>query len=404
MPACGDSMPVSRRVPALVVGLCSHGLAICRSLGRRGIPVYALESNADLPGLKTRYAEPIFVRNINGPELVDDLVRVRHRFAEKPVLYLTNDHMVRVVAHAYEQIRSRYRLNWPAGDLVLRLLDKANLESLARESGLLYPDTFTLSSNDDLDKLSGALAYPVALKPAAPLSPFKALRIESLAELRRAVKKYESGVARFLVQAWIEGSERDIYFASLYYDDDHRPIASFVGRKVRSFPRHTGGACSAEPADRSDILEQGRRFFDKLGMCGPVSLEIKEDAAGRKFVIEPTVGRFDFWVKCCAINGVDMPYIAYAHQTGSAIPEVAESVRPKIWVDFEKDFPVYLGSLSVSGERWNAVRFLFARKRYAMWAVDDVRPSLYAWPRGWRKYYRKVKNRLQRIARRGKNP
>src|SRR5262249_3101934 len=31
--------------PAVVVGMCTHGLAIARSLGRKGIPVVGLESN-----------------------------------------------------------------------------------------------------------------------------------------------------------------------------------------------------------------------------------------------------------------------------------------------------------------------------------------------------------------------
>ena len=55
------------------------------------------------------------MRNINGPELVEDIVEVCRRFDDKPVLYLTNDHMVRTVALAREEIKRCCRFNWPSG-------------------------------------------------------------------------------------------------------------------------------------------------------------------------------------------------------------------------------------------------------------------------------------------------
>ena len=41
---------------AVVVGLCAHGLAVARSLGRNGVQVHALEANDTLPGTATRHA------------------------------------------------------------------------------------------------------------------------------------------------------------------------------------------------------------------------------------------------------------------------------------------------------------------------------------------------------------
>ena len=143
---------MSRPVPALVVGLCSHGLAICRSLGRKGIPVSALESDRRLPGLGTRYAEIELTEDITGPGLIDAIVRVAGRLGDKPVLFLTNDNMVRTVAQHYDRIEATCRFSWPDPDRILQLLSKDNLEGLTRAAGLAYPSTHILSGSRDIDR------------------------------------------------------------------------------------------------------------------------------------------------------------------------------------------------------------------------------------------------------------
>lgn len=385
--------------PAVLVGLCSHGLAIARSLGRKGIPVFALESNPKLSGTRTRYAHVLPATNINGPELITDLIACRDRFREAPVLYVTNDNMVRTVAGALDQIRSRYRLHWPEADVVRSLLDKGQIESIARSSGLGYPRSHLVSGLADLGPIRGELTYPIAFKPTKPLSGFKAMRLDSERDLSLQLQRYEGTVDHFLLQEWVSGMEPNIYFANFYFDGEHRPVASFVGRKVRSYPRNVGGACSAEGADRADIKGEALRFFQNVPVRGPASLEIKEDETGRRFVIEPTIGRFDYYIQCCVVNGVDFPFLAYTYQMAQAMPRPPVQVRGRgrMWVDFEKDFPSLVGSLGEPGGWRDAIRFLLRRKAFALWAWDDPGPSVLEWPRSFWRYMERAAHRLVRI-------
>jgi hypothetical protein len=86
----------------VVVGLCAHGLGIVRDLARAGVPVIALEQNRGLPGIHTRLAQVRLVRDINGPGLLDALDEVANdlSWAGRPVLFLTSDRIVSVVARA----------------------------------------------------------------------------------------------------------------------------------------------------------------------------------------------------------------------------------------------------------------------------------------------------------------
>ena len=93
---------MKQKIPAVVIGSCSHALAICRSLGRKGVPTFLLQEKRNMPVSKTRYAKSVYVSAINTDELIPNLIKISDRFSEKPVLFPTNDNMVRLIALHYE--------------------------------------------------------------------------------------------------------------------------------------------------------------------------------------------------------------------------------------------------------------------------------------------------------------
>ena len=107
--ARGDAPP-----DAVVVGLCAHGLAVARSLAARGLSVLALEPDASNPGVRTRLARVESRGPINGPGLATTLLSLAEEsgWSRLPVLFLTNDNMVRNVAENCGVLRARYRWSW----------------------------------------------------------------------------------------------------------------------------------------------------------------------------------------------------------------------------------------------------------------------------------------------------
>ena len=131
----------------------------------------------------------------------------------------------------------------------------------------------------------------------------------------------------------LPGDDRVIRFGALYLDRG-RVLARFEGRKLRSRPMGHTTIAVPEPDDSVHALAV--RFFDGLELSGPVSLELKQDPDGRYWVIEPTVGRSDFWAGLCVANGVDLPLIEYRAQSGEALPAVAQR-RTHLWINGERD-------------------------------------------------------------------
>jgi len=381
--------------PAVVVGLCSHGLSTVRALHSQGVAVHALESNRALPGARTRQARVHWVGEINGPDLLSGLKTVRPAIdsGEPPVLYLMNDNMVREVALRWPEIEGQYRLSWAdSRTSVLRLLQKSELQTRCREVGLQYSPAEVLFDEQQIEAVCCHLRAPFVVKPVKPLSRFKVELLSSAAELHQLVQAYGSELP-FLVQQWVAGGDQDLIFCAFYFDRG-QVLARFVGRKVRSCPPALGQTTVAIPAPDARAVAAAERFFEGLELSGPASLELKRDADGTLWVIEPTVGRTDFWLECCSANGVNLPFVEYCHATGRTLPASKQS-RHRIWMDTERE-PRALFWYLLSPRGWPRLRLLIA---FPYLRLGDLRPFLSATRARVGRFPGKVARRLLRLFR-----
>lgn len=321
--------------PAVVVGICGHGLAMVRALHGAGVPVVAIEANPALPGVRTRLARVIMVPSIHGDALVDALQALAARIVApaRPVLFLTNDSMVRTLGQCWPLLEGRYALSWAdARDRLVPLLDKPALEARCQASGVQYPQTFVLGSASDVDAAAAAIGFPMIAKPARPLSSFKTALPADAAALHELTARHQQDLP-FLVQRYIPGDDTRIHFSAMYLDRGV-PLARFDGHKLRSRPM--GHTSIAEPLVDDAVHQQTLRFFEGLGLSGPVSLELKRDTDNSLWVIEPTIGRTDFWVGLCIANGVNLPLVEYLHQTGQAVPPQQQRDE-RLWFNEDRD-------------------------------------------------------------------
>ena len=330
---------------AIVVGLCAHGVSICRSLSRAGHKVVGIEANQRLPGLHTNSADVVLVDDINGKGLIDSLVRLSPELSSggRPVLFLTNDRMVAIVAHHYKVLRDHYRLSWgDAREALLPLLGKEAIEERCSATGLRYPKTCVVADIESITKVSQILSFPIIFKPNQPLSPYKTLVVQNNDQLQ-AVTSTIAGALPAIAQEFIPGDDSTIRFAALYLNHGD-VVARFEGRKLSSRPMGHTTAAIAETND--DVHELAKRFFSGLRLSGPVSLELKQAPDSSLWVIEPTVGRTDFWVGLCSRDGVDLPQIEYIDQVFKQRGEHRKQLDRTLWINEERE-PAVLARLAI---------------------------------------------------------
>jgi len=387
------AVPSSQRMPpAVVVGLCAHGLAMVRSLASFGVQVHALESNVTLPGFKTSAATVHEVDAIHGPPLIEALLQLVSSLDadSAPVLFATNDKMVEFIARNWSQLAIAYRLSWAdCREEVLRLLHKTNLERHCAERDLHYPTSNTIRSLDDLEAICESASFPMIVKPSKPLGSFKTRLVASCEELLDVARRYEADHP-LVAQRWIDGDDKHLYFCGLYLRDG-QVLARFDGRKLKSLPPALGQTLIAEPVDDEEVFDVTRRFFDGTNLSGPVSLEIKRDASSRIWIVEPTVGRTDYWIPTCIENGVPIPFIEYCDVVGLQY-EPREIGRRASWFDTERDPFCFIAYASVNARFFGRERAVFPYL-----CLSDLRPFYRALGATMSRLLRSVRNRLTRM-------
>lgn len=372
------ALPSSPRPPAVVVGLCSHGLAIVRSLVRKGVPVIAVESNWRQPSAATRYAVKLRHENVHGPSLVPFLLELGASLPARAALFVTNDRMVRALNERQEEIRACFHLPFPRPELLRDLIEKDTLGPLAVRQGLRVPRTATVTAAEARGAASSAAlegaVFPCVVKPALPMSSLKVEIVRDREGLARVAAAHPD-VDRFLLQQWIDGDDQRVLFAAWYFDRQGRARGAFAGQKIRQVPRTLGNSSAARGVDRPELIEEGLRLFQGLDYRGIASVEFKEASDGSLWFIEATVGRSDYWLKTMIVNGVDLPALAYSDLTGVDLGASERQRNRAAWVDGDRDLGVWLESWADrSVPRARLVVELFEPKRFALFDWRDPRP------------------------------
>ncbi len=364
------------RPPAVVLGLCKHGLYLARTLARHGVPLIAFESDMSRSSAHTRYGRKIVVESLETHRLIDALVELQDDLEIPAVLFATNDRIVDVLLAYWPRLERMYRLPFGQTELFDALKDKGRLHHLAEEFGFDVPRTRVVHTLEDVASIPAAFAFPVAIKPAWPMGKFKLKRCDSVEELTQHVAVGDRLREPIVVQEWLPGSEERLVFGAYYLAKDGTCAARYGGRKLLAFPDVAGHTVSCETWEFPDELhEQSVAFLRSVGYWGIASIEFKLVPPGRVVFIEVTVGRTDWWQMCCGVNGVEIPIAAYNDVTGQRLSHRNRQRHKYVWHDLEGAF--FMVPQKVRRGDWSlgqVVRYLVRRKREALFDWRDWRP------------------------------
>ena len=337
---------------AVVVGICSHGLSICRALNQLGVQVYALDKNMELPGKLTNSAELIEVEDINSDKLVDALIDLATKFIgePKPVLFPTNDKMVEIFARNWATLAPLYLLSWSEHcELVRKLHYKDEIEKQSTKTGVSHPKSFILQDTSDLSDIS-ADKFPLIVKPTRPMSSFKVELVDDIQSLQEVCHEHTEAMP-FIAQQFIEGDDERLVFCSMFMKNG-QALVKFLGRKLQSYPVGLGQGTIMEPYFDSQLVTLSEQYFEGTNYTGPVSIEFKIDDQGVYWLIEPNIGRTEFSVECARANNVDLVKAEYLATIGGDLSQVGEQTYERVWLDTEKDVTVYFRLIKQRKSFW----------------------------------------------------
>jgi D-aspartate ligase len=378
------------RPPALVLG----GIPLLRSLAMARIPVVLGTQGDDvalwsrLPSGRCLLPSPAAAPD----DAVEALVRAGAGLALRaggrlPLFYGSDDWLPLVYRH---RALLEPHFLFLASDAALgeALLDKERFQALARERDLPVPEGFAWDESPG----SALLRHcgPVFVKPKSKRHwKDSALFQEVLRERGKGIVYRSPGAMladgrlrpfrdAVTIQEYVPGGDERLYSFHGFADPDSRVLAGFVGRKLRTYPATTGESCFIELARLDEAAALGRTIAYALGLKGPFKMDLKQDERDGRLHLLEINARFNLWHHLGAVNGVNLPEVAYRWLVEGAEPGVRGYGTRYKWLDLALDYKAFRerrAAGAAGGLAWLR-SIVFARKVHSVFHWSDPGPML----------------------------
>jgi predicted ATP-grasp superfamily ATP-dependent carboligase len=382
--------------PVVVFG----GISVVRCFAACGVPIVVVATNPDEVALRSRFAwRTHVVTGLDEPErLLADLERIGRSLPGRPPLYYGGDETLLFINRHRDALAEHFRFRMPNAELIETMVDKRRFGELATQLGLPVPVTLSSRELGNPDELLARMPLPCILKPENHIgweahaesltgTPQKALIASTPDELRR---HWADSVGRghdCVVQQYIPGGEDQIHSFHAYVDERGQVRGSFVGKKIRTYPRQAGVSTFLQLIKEPRVVEIGLEVVRRCSLIGPLKIDMKKDPrSGDLFVLEVNP-RFNLWHYLGAVSGVNLPRLAYDDLLGKSADQPATEYRTAIkWLTLDGDLRSFLRSYRPAGElgwlEW--LDSLRGPKIYGVFAWNDPAPwatALLRWGR-----------------------
>lgn len=375
-------------VPVIVlsrrVGPFQHcPLAIARSLGRLGVPVYTMRDQKSEPTAKSRYvrAALAFPTGNADSALLESLLGLAGSLSAAVLLPIDDLAAVFVGDHQ-EQLAEAFLLPAAPAGIQRRLASKRELWRLCQELDLPTPlSTFPESESEVLEQAEDH-GYPVVVKraepwfaprdPAAPSVAIAADRVQLLDAYARMESDIEPQV---MLQQYIPGGSESVWMFNGYVGEGAACLCAFTGRKLRQAGPGTGPTTLGVCEENREVIELAERLLRALDYRGIVDMGFRydsRDGAYKLLDVNPRLGStFRLFV---SDNGLDVVRALHLDLTGRAVP-ASKIAGGRKWIDERTDVVTSfrMARLGMLGLRSWALP-LRGVNEGAWWAADDPQP------------------------------
>lgn len=401
-----------------------HGtLGIIRSLGKAGVPVYALVEDGFAPAALSRYLTGYFVRQAHRPpdgplhasdktspypgesQLLSQLLAIAQKLGVPALLLPTDDLGAVFIAEHAEALKPYFR--FPALDPALPGLvsNKRDLHFLCTRLEIPSPKFTSPSSLDEAQEFASRCAFPVIVKadPAAVSSGVRSVSVvrtpEQLLGLYRSVASPDS----LLCQEYIPEDCAEDWIFHGYSNPQNGCYIGFTGKKLLSWPRSAGATTLGVSIANPVLREQSIRLLKGLQYAGIVDLDYRFDKRDGQYKLldfNPRVGANFRMFENEA--GIDVVRALHLDLTGGPVPDAPQIDGRRFVVESQ----YWLAGLSdaIHGESKlrDCLRSIRKPREFAWFSTDDPLPSFAVGSRLLFRLAQKLLDAAQSITLRGR--
>lgn len=275
-------------------------LGVFRSLGRAGVPVYAVVGDPHAPVAKSRYLQGQILwqpdRGERYAQLLDHLMDFGRRLGRRSLIVCTSDEMAVFVARRRAVLEEWFVLPEVDPKLPGQLADKNNLAELCRRHGMPIPPAIAVDTMAQLDAVIGDVDLPVMVKSIALRGQVQSVENSTLVQTREALRELaQNWVEPFqvLLQEYLPDEHCEDWFTHGYCDSASRAEVVFTGRKVRTWPTQGGATAAAYTAAELELVATAKLFCAQVGYRGIFDMDWRLDRrTGSYYLLDfnPRVG------------------------------------------------------------------------------------------------------------------
>jgi len=324
--------PQTATAPVLVLNCKIGALAIMRSLGSLGIPLYGVDAEKNAPAFSSRYCRASHVLALDEQrpkEYLDRVMEIGKGLGRKAVLIPTSDELSVFVADHGEALSEQFLFPRNNPRIVRELMSKEAMYGLATRLGVPTAATVFPRTLQDVREYAGSALFPVMLKGILgnrlqARTGTKMLIVHTAEELIAAYKRLEDPEQpNLMIQEYIPGGDDQIYIFNGYFNEGSDCLAGFTGYKLRQFPVHVGCASLGICAWNQEVADLTTGFMKTVGYKGILDIGYRLDPRNGQYKvldINPRVGQaFRLFL---AKDGTDVVRSLYRDLTGERVPQV----------------------------------------------------------------------------------
>jgi len=332
----------TEKPPALVFNCHITGLAVARSLGKRGVPVIGLDRDPNGYGLHSKYTKvagycPNPLDDESG--FIDLLMQIGAALKRKAVLFPCLDEWVFAVARHRRELEEYFILPFAELDTIERVLDKNLLYRKCEARGISIPRTFYIGAQTP-EEIAAQIEFPCIVKPALQREFTNEFgeKVFKAADAGEFMSLCERASGHPLLAQEIVGAGVDSFYSLCSYIGlDGQAKGLFVGRKLEQFPPDFGTACLVDSRYVGEIVERGIDILKQFAYQGISEVEFIYDERDRDFKLLDINTRVWKWIGLPIRAGIDLPWLAYADAVYGDVEPAARQEDGLRWV-YLKDY------------------------------------------------------------------
>lgn len=379
---------------AFVEGADISAYGIARSLGRKGVNIFALHDGSSNLLQYSRYCRHCFVFPADPTQphaYAGDLVANEEilcalmlHWAEnldrKPVLFATSDWFARLLANRQEILSSKFLFHWISPELFTTIADKGRMAAVCEYVGVRVPYTHVTTPDDDIAAVSRITPYPCIVKPVHRYTigfpgPGKLFVARSPEALQTFFNCHPALKGATLIQQMIEGGDDQI-FQYTAFTGKSAARANATVRKLRQYRPGYGSMCYGRTESNQTIIGEGSKLLDALCYRGLASLEFKYSVSDGYYYFIEMNARLPWYNGIFADAGINLAHLAYADLTDGIpvnIPGQIDNVR---WMSLRENRRWYKETQPARGKLLQWVGSVIGADSYAWWNWRDQLPFL----------------------------